>query len=482
MKPANLGDYYRLQCAALERLAKTTSPWQGEALELLGLAYRETENADELLDILHRIQRLHKVAIAGLADNPFFLAAVQDVALPLWGDFGSPPVPLDLQDSLAAKLYNCVPGDTALISLGDGARQIGLWLIEKCRASGVHFLIVFADPVFDVLVINHADETGVKALSDDFLKLTGPATKRIVARAGLPDTDPPTPDETKQRQFDRALKPYSDRLRSGNLFYTLTSIPTPRDAEVDGIPYEDYIKLFFEMCDQPWDRIGRAQEKLIGEFNAAEEVRITNADGTDLRMNIKGFTFCNSLIAKNVPGSEIFSAPRRDSVEGIIVAKGRFSPPGTKRGIIENLTMEFKGGHLENFKADSGVELFANAVSIDEGARWVGELGIGTNPHLRKHVLNGLLVEKIGGSFHVALGACYSFKEYAGIPVNVDNGNQSALHWDVTTMLHGRQGQIWLDGRPVMDDGLWLDKAYDVLNRGWKSVPVDERPEYWKNY
>jgi aminopeptidase len=49
-------------------------------------------------------------------------------------------------------------------------------------------------------------------------------------------------------------------------------------------------------------------------------------------------------------------------------------------------------------------------------------------------------------------------------------------------MLHGRQGQIWLDGRPVMDDGLWLDKAYDVLNRGWKSVPVDERPEYWKNY
>ncbi len=481
MNIAGLGPYYREQWAMLESMAATHSLWQHEAV---GLLARKPADTDRLLQMLHEMQRLDRISTAGLAGDDAFRKALLAAHPPLWQGFSAPPASAELQHSLAAKLYNCDPekNDVALINLGDGAREIGKWLIERCRAQAVPFIIDFADPVFQVLLINHADEAGVKALADRYVAVTAAGTKRIVARSGLPESELPRADEAKRRIFDKGVKPYSDRLRSGDLFYTLTAIPTRRDAEIDGIPYDDYIKLFFEMCDQPWKHIGAAQKKLIGEFNAAETVHITNSDGTDLRMNIKGFTFCNSLIAKNVPGSEIFSAPRRDSVEGVIVAKGRFSPPDSKGSLIENLTMEFRGGRLEKYSADKGVDLFENAIGIDDGARFVGELGIGTNPHLRQHVTNGLLVEKIGGSFHVALGACYSYKEYGGEPVSVDNGNTSSLHWDITTMLWGKQGKIHLDGRPVMDDGLWLAKDYDVLNHGWKAVPAGERPEYWKKY
>ena len=117
----------------------------------------------------------------------------------------------------------------------------------------------------------------------------------------------------------------------------------------------------------------------------------------------------------------------------------------------------------------------------DEGARWTGELGIGTNPHLKKHVANGLLVEKIGGSFHMALGHPYTYTEYGGEPVKVDNGNKSDLHWDLTTMLHGKDGCIYLDGRAVMKDGRWLDDKYAVLNDGWNAVDKEKRPAYWQS-
>lgn len=130
----------------------------------------------------------------------------------------------------------------------------------------------------------------------------------------------------------------------------------------------------------------------------------------------------------------------------------------------------------------TSLESFERSIGVDDGARFVGELGIGTNPHLKRHVVNGLLVEKIGGSFHIALGRPYSYTSYEGVPVKVDNGGKSSLHWDITTMLHGKDGCIELDGRKVMENGQWIDPKYDVLNRGWESVPVEQRPDYWQDY
>jgi aminopeptidase len=97
---------------------------------------------------------------------------------------------------------------------------------------------------------------------------------------------------------------------------------------------------------------------------------------------------------------------------------------------------------------------------------------------LKRHVANGLLVEKISSSFHLALGEAYQITNYLGKEVHMNNGNDSLDHWDITTML----GNMYLDDTIVMKDGVFLDPELDVLNRGWNAVPVDERPEQWKDY
>lgn len=484
MKITALGAFYKEQHKIITDLATRPSLWQAEAQDVAALMAQDIADTDAVLQVMHRAQDLEKIAVTGLQDDAAFKAAVDALPRMQWQNFTSPPADEDLQTSLAEKLYNVDPKgkDTAMINLGDGARIIGKWLVEKALADKAAFIVDFSEPDFSALILNHANDTGVQKLADRFLAVTKPVTKRIVARPGQPTQTLVEPDEHKSKLYARGTAPYGERVRSGDIFFTLTVIPTEQDAKIDNIPYKDYVKLFFEMCDQPWDEIGKAQEALIAELDAAKTLRFTNNDGTDISMEIEGFTFCNSLIAKNVPGSEVFSAPKRDSVNGTIVAKGRFAPPHDRGEIIENLTMTFNNGKLVSYKADKGLQAFENEMNIDEGARWIGEVGIGTNPHLKTHVANGLLVEKIGGSFHLALGACYTMKDYAGKPVNVDNGNQSALHWDVTTMLYGKGGRIYVDGRMIMDDGRFLDKKYDVLNRGWAAVAENKRPPYWRDY
>ena len=487
MKINKLGPYYQHVTASIETLAKGTSPWQPEAealLPRLAQNYKRSD-ADELLSTLSDAQRLHNIAVASLEYNAQLKEDLQKLPSAGWKDFTAPDVEVGLYKSLAAKLYNAKPGigDMVEIDLQNGSRVMGPMIINHCLRDKVPFVITFTEPDFQRTLFNYASDHGTKALAQDYLTMVKDITKSIAARSGMSDRPPVPLTNTNSAVFAKLQEPHKKKFSTGELFYTLTRIPTRKDAEIDNIPYDDYIKLFFEMCDQPWDHVSKAQVALIKEFNSASNVRITNDDGTDVRMSLvdhdgSHFTFCNSLIAKNVPGSEIFSAPRLDSVNGKVVAKGRFF----QGGLIENLTMEFEHGKLVKYHAENGQQFFENAIGVDEGARYVGELGIGTNPHLKQHVTNGLLVEKIGGSFHLALGRPYSYTEYGGEAVKVNNGGQSQLHWDVTTMLHGKNGCIYLDDRKVMDNGQWVDPQYDVLNRGWEALPKKDRPLYWKNY
>ncbi len=487
MKIKSLGSYYQRQITVIEELAQRHSLWQAEAAALLpklAQNYKRSES-DDLLSTLSDAQRLDYIVATALENDPAFKTAVASLPLSGWKDFTAPSVPYNLHKSLAEKLYNAKPAvnDHVSMRLGDGARVMGPVLVNKCLHDKVPFVIYFINTDFHATLLNHAAPEGVKSLGQNFIEMTDSANKSIIARSGMPNSKPIAAQPDKARIYDQETAPHFRKASTGELFYTLTVVPTRKDAEIDGIEYNDYIKLFFEMCDQPWHEVSKAQSALIKEFNAASKVRITNDDGTDVSMELidhdgEHFTFCNSLIAKNVPGSEIFSAPRRDSVNGKVVAKGRFY----QGGLIENLTMEFKNGELVKYHAEQGEDTFKRAVTMDEGARYIGELGIGTNPHLKRHVTNGLLVEKIGGSFHLALGRPYSYTEYCGEQVKVDNGGKSDLHWDVTTMLHGKGGCIYLDDRKIMDNGQWIDAQYDVLNRGWEALPRKERPAYWKDY
>ena len=422
-----------------------------------------------------------RIFVAGRENDAALKDRLSSAALTNWGDFTEPPAPRALQDSLTDMLYivrdrNEVP----LIELGDQARYIGVKLFDRCVAEHLTFDVSVHDENFSTLLMDACDEAGIGALAAHTIKTRENITTRILVHHNLPVWEVIKPDETKQRLYRTLLAPWREKVLSGKLRSVLTSIPTTKDAEVDQIDYKEYAELYFRMCDQPWDLIKTAQYALIEKLNAGKILRFTNSDGTDLKMNIDGFTFCNSVVARNIPGSEVFSAPAINSTNGTIAAKGRFSSKEEAGAIMEDITLVFKDGLLVSARAEKGQAHLDQALSVDAGAKRIGEIGIGTNPYLKRHVASILLSEKIGGSFHVALGDAYTMTDYLGDPVVVDNGNRSHLHWDITTMLVGKQGRITLDGADIMIDGLFTDPALDVLNRGWQAMPFDQRPAEWQ--
>ncbi len=432
-----------------------------DALREIDLA----NNAAEFLDAMHGFQRLYLICALGLHDNPEAVALADDRRFHTWKDFNALPATPAQQDIVAELLYGGDPQRRApiLLNLCDYGRGIGELIIQKCIDKKAEFDPWFVDPRFHRSLLNLLNDDQVIAYGELMAKRRESGIKRTIGMSV--DQDPIHDVRVEPAKMKTYAMTAEARIneQSRNLFYTSTRLPTPAGAVVDGMEYQDYVDLFFRMCAVDWEKINQAHLILIHKLNGGKILRLTNNDGTDLRMNIEGFTFCNSRVAKNVPGSEVFSAPHRDSVNGKIVAKGMFSDETTGK-LIENITLEFEQGRLVRYDADKGLEYLTRSVETDEGSHYVGEIGIGTNPALKRHIVNSLMVEKIGGSFHIALGRAYEFKDYLGTPVNVDNGNRSKIHWDITTMLYGKQGRMVLDDHVIIDDGLFVDPELAYLN------------------
>ncbi len=445
----------------------------------------EVEFIDEAINILLEAQRLMMVHEAGIQNNQAFFDYFTSFQMKSWQKQMSPPVDEELIKSLADKVYNMrsAENDYGLLYIGENVRSVVEVIFQRLIDENEKFDVLFTDSVFKATLLNTASDDGVKLLGKYMLDMWQPVTRRMVVVPGLPQDNIPDVEGGKEKLLQAVLKPAHDRVMSGEIHYTLTSIPSPRDAEFDDIPYEDYLQLFFEMCDQPWDDIDKAHRLLIDQLARGKSLRFTNNDGTDITLSIKGMTFANSLIARNVPGSEVFSAPVKDSANGKIVAKGVFSPSGRMKGErIEDIELLFKNGKCTEYNARVGDEYLKAMIETDEGSCYLGEVAIGTNPHLKRPVANISLVEKIGGSFHVAFGNAYTATEYMGEPVKFDNGNRSLIHWDITTMLHGKDGKIYLDNQLIMDNGKFLDNDLDILNKGWQAIPKEKRPAYWQDY
>lgn len=471
--------------AELVKLGEKESLFRIDCI-IAAMAFQQpSRNIQNVFETTHQALRLIQIFKAGLQDHHDFHEDLATKAIPSWSGFETLEADDGLQRSLADKLYNVTDPkkDIVVLEIGDKSRFIAEHLLRRLIKDKVKYSIVVRDPDFLNLVLQYANESGIENLGQYSLDNSMNSTKRIAAIVITPDeVRVPEPVE-KKKQYDKVVQPFRLKCMKGEVLSTLTLLPSRKEAEIDRIPYQDYVRLFFEMCDQPWQQISDAQKFLIDQFNTASHARFTNDWGTDVQMELvdeggRAFTFCNSLIAKNVPGSEIFSAPRRDSVNGRIVSRGRFHNGDSM--LIENLRLHFKHGCLQTWGAEKGVEHFNRFIEAHENHRYVGELGIGTNPHLKQHVSNGLLVEKIGGSFHLALGGAYTMTDYLGDPVHVDNGNRALDHWDITTMLYGAGGRMLLDGKAIMENGLFTDEKLDVLNRGWKALPATERPAYWQ--
>jgi aminopeptidase len=254
--------------------------------------------------------------------------------------------------------------------------------------------------------------------------------------------EPPLPPE-RRRLVQQALEPLAKRSRALDLRWAVTLFPTPAAAEGAEMTVEELTEFLFGACLRDWDAERERMRRLAERLDEADEVRIVGA-GTDLSLRVSGRRAEIDHGLRNMPGGEVFLCPLEDSAEGVV----EFSefPAHHAGGRVDGARLVFRAGEVVEASAAAGEDVLEAALATDDGARRLGELGIGTNEGITRPMGTPLFDEKIAGTIHLALGGSYTF---------LGGTNESRIHWDIVKDLR-RGGELLLDGEPVQRDGAWL--------------------------
>jgi aminopeptidase len=243
----------------------------------------------------------------------------------------------------------------------------------------------------------------------------------------------------------RAMK----RSAEGDFRWCYTLYPTSAYASEAEMSLADYEDFYYSAClaadGDPltaWRKASEETERLAGWIEGHEEVRVT-APGTDIRLGIAGRKFIPCDGRNNMPDGEFFTGPVEDSVEGEV----SFHLPAVIGGReVSGVKLRFEAGKVVEASADRGEEYLIKLLDTDEGARRLGELGIGTNYGIDRGTREVLLDEKIGGTVHMAVGR--SYPESGG-------ENESAVHTDLVCDLR-LGGKLEADGVVMQEDGRFV--------------------------
>ena len=241
----------------------------------------------------------------------------------------------------------------------------------------------------------------------------------------------------------KALRPYNESFLSGERKWVGCHYPTNAVAQGAAMTLPQFEEFYWGAMLVDWERLGRDMQRIAERVNAADEVRIVG-DGTDLRFSVAGRHGEVDALGANMPGGEVFYCPVEDSAEGTITYS---EYPACHLGHeVEGIRLRFEGGRVVDASATADEEFLLAMLDTDDGARRLGEFGIGCNPGIQQHMRNTLFDEKIEGTIHLAVGT--GFKDLGGT-------NESGIHWDMVKDLR-RGGRLELDGELVQENGKWL--------------------------
>ena len=260
-------------------------------------------------------------------------------------------------------------------------------------------------------------------------------------------------DPSKQARAQKVRKPLMDatmqRAAAGEYRWVGTLFPTHAYAGEAGMSLAQYEDFYYGAClatdPDPvgaWVRQSDQVTRLAEWIQDKEEIHI-QGPGTDIRLNVAGRRFIPCVGEHNMPDGEFFTGPVEDSAEGEVA----FTLPSSYGGReVAGVKFRFEGGKVVDASADVGEDFLCQMLDTDEGARRLGELGIGTNYGITAGTKEILLDEKIGGTVHMAIGM--SYPETGG-------ENDSAVHWDMVLDLRGG-GSIVVDGEELQRDGRFV--------------------------
>ena len=269
--------------------------------------------------------------------------------------------------------------------------------------------------------------------------------------AALNNVDP-VKQQIRAKAMGESIIPHLMKRRAeGSLRGVVTLFPCPalaQDAEMSLSEYEDFVyaAMFCNKEDPKaeWEKLGQKQQILSDWLNGREQVEI-HGEHVDISFSIKERSFLTADGKSNMPDGEVYTGPVEDSVEGHV----EFTYPAVEGGrVVENVRLSFEKGKVVKAQADKNQVFLEKMIATDAGSCYLGEFGIGTNFGIQRFTKQILFDEKIGGTFHLALGA--GFPETGSL-------NKSGIHWDLICAL-GKEGEIVVDGEALFKNGnfvLW---------------------------
>ena len=240
-----------------------------------------------------------------------------------------------------------------------------------------------------------------------------------------------------------------DRAAQGDMRWVGSWFPTPASAQEANMSLEEYEDFVYSatFCDHEnpvaqWNKLSEMQQAKIDWLHGKSEFQLKGPN-VDLTLSVKGRTFINSDGQRNMPSGEIFTSPLEQSVNGWV----RYTYPTIVGGrAIRGIELKFVDGRVEDASAEENADLLLAQLDTDPGARYLGEFAIGTNFGIQQFTGNILFDEKIGGTFHTAVGR--SYKETGG-------KNESAVHWDMICDIR-QDSEIYVDGDLFYKNGAFV--------------------------
>ena len=344
-------------------------------------------------------------------------------------------------------------GEKILIDLVDTPEDMAIALVREVRSrKGIPFVRLGTNRISRELLLGATDEQ-YKLTGHPLLTAMKDMDAYIAIRGSHNITETSDVAADKMATAMKHIRKVLDH-RVKKTKWCVLRWPHPAMAQQAGMSTEAFEDFYFDVCLLDYKSFLPAMNHLKNLMEKTEKVHIKNK-GTDLRFSIKDIPAIVCGGNYNIPDGEVFTAPIKNSVEGVIT----HNAPTIYRGIaFDGIKLIFEKGKIVKAEAAGGKTKELNKIlDTDAGARYVGEFALGFNPIIREPMRDILFDEKIAGSFHFTPGQAYE---------EADNGNRSGVHWDMVTIQRPDYGggEIFFDDKLIRKNGKFLAKNLAKLN------------------
>jgi len=356
--------------------------------------------------------------------------------------------------SLAGILVNysidVKPDDWVLISTGFESMPLAREVLRLILRAGGHANILFESNDLNEVMFKESSSTQLEWISpidamiyeniDAIIYLRGTTNTRTLS--GVDPQKQRLRQTARRELFETRMK----RSADGNLRWVVTNFPCQamaQEADMSLEEYQDFVyaATFADKADpiQAWKDVHNEQQRLIDWLKGKKDVAVRGPN-SDLTLSIEGRTFINSDGTRNMPSGEIYTGPIEDSANGWV----HFTYPAIMAGReVDGVELEFQDGKVIHAAAKKNEPFLLSMLDSDPGARFLGEFAVGTNYGIQRFTKSILFDEKIGGSFHLAVGI--GFPETGSV-------NKSSIHWDFICDLR-EDSEILVDGELFYKNG-----------------------------